>query len=154
MTGTESRPCRLSRYQPAGTESSEARAKCPHAPLRRARLHPSGDSIHRRPRAEASTPPRPTNFSRLLMSSFLLPVLKFDSWGALKIGTADPPSHARVATATQCVSAILGVYLNGTLNQVAVRVGRAQVPVKAADIAWFLCTSSHPAGGVSSDHRP
>src|SRR5260221_2066069 len=77
------------------------------------------------------------------MSSFLLPVLKFDSWGALKIGTAEPPSHARVATATQCVSAILGVYLNGTLNQVAVRVGSAQVPAKAADIAWFLCTSSH-----------
>jgi hypothetical protein len=71
-------------------------------------------------------------------------VLKFDSWGALKIGTAEPRSHARVATATQCVSAILGVYLNGTLNQVAVRVGRAQVPAKAADIAWFLCTSSHP----------
>src|SRR5882762_8502556 len=76
------------------------------------------------------------------------------SWGALKIGTAEPPSHARVATATQCVSAILGVYLNGTLNQVAVRVGCAQVPVKAADIAWFLCTSSHTTQRVSPDHRP
>src|SRR5882757_5261043 len=67
---------------------------------------------------------------------------EFDVWGALKIGTAEP-SHARVATATQCVRAILGVYLNGTLNQVAVRARSAQVPAAAADIAWFLCTSSH-----------
>src|SRR5258708_17587822 len=88
------------------------------------------------------------------MSSFLLPVLRFDSWGALKIGTAGPPSHARVATATLCVGAILGVYLNGTLNQVAVRVGRAQVLLKGADIAWFLCTSSHLVEAIPPDRRP
>jgi len=63
--------------------------------------------------------PRPINFSRLLKNDVVISasVLKFDPWGALKIGTAEPPSHARVATATQCVSAILGFTLNGTLNQ-------------------------------------
>jgi hypothetical protein len=61
---------------------------------------------------------------------------------ALKEGTAEPSPTLGLQPATQCVSAILGVYLNGTVTQVAVRRSSAQDPADPADIACFLRTSS------------